>query len=362
VKIPIKNLFYLLCYAWDVLEEGEVTEVGTVEAPDLENLMASVVTRHLERLLRRGLDRDYEEKREDSICIRGRIDFQETTKRFLRRRGATHVVFDELSPDTLANRILKETLRSLLRFETLSTLNREELAGLYRGLREVSDIRISTGSFYRVRLHRNNQDYRLLLSICEMIQRYALPQEQGQGMRFVNFTRKQMWKLFQLFVTNFYRRKQSVYSVNPDAFPWFFSQSPEVERFSLPELATDIVLSSPTAQIVIDTKFYPKPFEIRYDKSTVRSGHLNQMFAYMENVAARDSRRRQVGGVILYAAVSSAFQQDWRLFGHDLRVAAVDLSKDWMDIEKSLLSIIGINQPEFRSFGPLENNLSLGPT
>lgn len=143
---------------------------------------------------------------------------------------------------------------------------------------------------------------------------------------------------------NFYRRKQNIYSVNPDEFPWFVSQSPEVEQFSLPELATDIVLSSPTARIVIDTKFYPKPFETRYDRNTVRPGHLNQMFAYMENLAARDSRRRQVGGIILYAAVSDAFIQDWRLFGHDLKVAAVNLSKDWQDIAKSLLSIIGINQ------------------
>ena len=91
MKIPIKNLFYLLCYAWDVLEPGEMTEVGTVETPDLENLMAFVLTGRLERLLRRGLERDYQEEREDSTCIRGRIDFQETTKRMLRRREAAHV-------------------------------------------------------------------------------------------------------------------------------------------------------------------------------------------------------------------------------------------------------------------------------
>ena len=57
VRIPIKNLFYLLCYAWDVLEQGDATEVGTVEAPDLENLMASVLATRLERLMRRGLER-----------------------------------------------------------------------------------------------------------------------------------------------------------------------------------------------------------------------------------------------------------------------------------------------------------------
>jgi 5-methylcytosine-specific restriction enzyme subunit McrC len=344
VKIPIKNLFYLLCYSWDVLDPGQVAEVGKVEAPDLENLMAAVITGPLERLLRRGLERDYQEKREDATCIRGRIDFQETAKRVLRRRGAAHVVFDELSPDTLANRILKATINVLLRFDTLDPKNRDELAGLYRGLREVSDARVLGDSFYRVRLHRNNQDYRLLLSICEMIHRYALPQERGHGMRFVDFDEGQMWKVFQQFVTNLYRKKQSLYRVNPDSFPWLVSRSPDVKHFTLPVLRTDIVLTSPVSRIVIDTKFFEEPFDRRYGV-TVRPGHLNQMFAYMQNLAASDDRRRQVNGVILYAAVSGEFQQDWTLFGHNLRVAGVDLSNDWRQIEKSLLSIIGINSP-----------------
>jgi 5-methylcytosine-specific restriction enzyme subunit McrC len=321
-----------------------------VEAPDLENLMASVIAKPLERLLRRGLERDYQEKREDATCIRGRIEFQETAKRMLRRRGAAHVVFDELSPDTLANRILKAAINTLLRFETLASSNREELAGLYRGLRDVSDTRASSDSFYRVRLHRNNQDYRLLLSICEMVQRYALPQEHGRGMQFIHFDEKQMWKVFQRFVTNFYRRKQDVYRVNPDAFPWLVTESPEVERFSLPGLKTDIVLTSPISRIVIDSKFYEAPFDTQYDKPALKSAHLNQMFAYMQNLVRRDDRGRQVDELILYAAVSGgavpgAFCQDWKLFGHNLRVASLDLSNDWRQIEKSLLSVIGIYSP-----------------
>jgi 5-methylcytosine-specific restriction enzyme subunit McrC len=211
------------------------------------------------------------------------------------------------------------------------------------GLREVSDARILAGSFYRVRLHRNNPDYRLLLSICEMVHRYALPQAHGHGMRFIDFDEKQMWKVFQQFITNFYRKKQNFYRVNPDAFPWLITQSPEAEKFSLPELETDIVLTSPASRIVIDSKFFAEPFDRRYDKLTVKPGHLNQIFAYMQNLAARDDRRRHVDGVILYAAVSGAFCQDWKLFRHNLRVAGVDLSKDWMHIENSLLSVIGIN-------------------
>ena len=70
---------------------------------------------------------------------------------------------------------------------------------------------------------------------------------------------------------------------------------------------------------------------------------MNQIFAYMQNIAAIDERQRPVKGIILYAAVPTHFQQDWTLFGYNLRVASIDLSQDWRGIEGSLLSVIESN-------------------
>ena len=342
-KIPIKNLFYLLCYAWDTLEPGEIEEVGTIQTPGLENLMAFILLQRMERLLRRGLERDYQENRDDMACVRGRIDFQDTTKRLLRRRGVLHVIFDELSPDTISNRILKTSIGTLLGFETLSAENHKELKGLYRGLRDVSETRIANSIFHRVRLHRNNRDYRLLLSICEMIHRYTLPTKRKNGMRFIDFDKRLIWDLFQQFVRNFLSKKQTQYSVNPDEFPWLVSRSPAVERFSLPWLKTDVVLTGPTSKIVIETKFYQKPLLWRHGKLRARSLHVNQILAYMQNIVARETeKQRQVDGILLYAAPAGGFPppQEWTLFGHRLRVASLDLSKEWTEIEKELLSVI----------------------
>ena len=101
MKIPIRNLFYLLCYAWDVLDRADELEVGTSDTPDLENLMAEVLASGIEHLLRRGMEQGYVEIREDSKVIRGRVDFQQTVKRFLDRRREAHIVTEELSPDIL---------------------------------------------------------------------------------------------------------------------------------------------------------------------------------------------------------------------------------------------------------------------
>jgi 5-methylcytosine-specific restriction enzyme subunit McrC len=342
VEIPIKNLFYLLYCAWDVLDYADEVEVGSIAAPDLENLMASVLAAGIDRILRRSLERDYQERRADSLYIQGRIDFQETTKRMLPRRMAAHVVSDNLSADTLANRILKAGVKTLLAFPTLSSDNRGELAGLYQGLREVRDLRVCVGDFFRVRLHGNNREYRVLLSVCEMIHRYVLPTEETVGTRFTDFRRDdaKMRKLFQLFVTNFYRRRQNVYRVSVEAFPWSRSSEHHDSSVSLPRLETDIILASSQMKIVIETKFVGRIFDERYGKRTLRPSNVNQVFAYMQNTETRDQHKRSVRGILLYAGIDGPFLLDWTLFGKPLRAVAVDLTEEWSDIEVQLLNVV----------------------
>jgi len=341
VKIPIKNVFYLLAYAWNLLEHSGEIDVGMVNCPDIENLLAVVLASVVKRVLRRGLERDYQEYRTDSRWIRGRIDFHETNRKFLQRRAEVHIVAVELSPDTLSNRIVKGTIATLMKFEAISSENREKLAALLHGLRGVATCRISVADFNRVRLHVNNREYRVLLSVCEMIARLAIPDESGLGMRFVSFTRSQMWRLFQQFLYKFYLvRLRSVYSVNPDSFAWFDSWPEHKERVALPRLNTDFVLVNQAEKIIVDAKYYSKPFATSHGNSILWPHHINQVFAYMQNLAAREINGREIRGILLYAGVSGSFSLDWRFFGHKLTAAGVDLSEDWPAIETQLLNVV----------------------
>ena len=38
MKIPILNIYYLLCYAWDRLREGQIVDVSALDSHDLSNL------------------------------------------------------------------------------------------------------------------------------------------------------------------------------------------------------------------------------------------------------------------------------------------------------------------------------------
>jgi 5-methylcytosine-specific restriction enzyme subunit McrC len=294
------------------------------------------------------LERGYVETREDSKVIRGRIDFQQTVKRFLDRRREAHVVTEDLSPDVLTNQILRASLAVLLRFPALSTESRDRIAGLHHALRGVSEIRISGSSFYRVRLHTNNREYRVLMSICEMLNRYALADETGAGMHFLDFVRDRvkMRKLFQMFITNFYRRRQQAYSINAPAFPWHGSTAHHPGEVALPGLHTDIVMTNTVKKIVVEIKYIPEPFHKHHGKTMLRPAHVNQIFAYMQNVEAWDHSRRPVEGILLYPAVAEPFHLRWTLFGHHFAAAAVDLSRNWMEIESQLLELVDVPCPQ----------------
>ena len=59
MEIPIQNIYYLLCYAWNKLEEGNIVDVKGIETNKLYNLFAKVLINGASRLLKMGLDRGW---------------------------------------------------------------------------------------------------------------------------------------------------------------------------------------------------------------------------------------------------------------------------------------------------------------
>ena len=107
MTIPIRNLYYLFCYAWERYPEGGSTEVGIDDCPDLPNLFARVLINGVNRLLRRGLDRGYLSFEEELRSPRGRILIDRTIKEQTLQRGGVYCQIDELRHDVLHNQIIK---------------------------------------------------------------------------------------------------------------------------------------------------------------------------------------------------------------------------------------------------------------
>ena len=56
-KIKVANIYYLLCYAWDKLEEKEIVDVQEDGITELVDLFASVLVNGVTHLFNQGLDR-----------------------------------------------------------------------------------------------------------------------------------------------------------------------------------------------------------------------------------------------------------------------------------------------------------------
>ena len=77
VKVPVRNIYYLLCYAWDHVREGETVDVGSEQFGGLVDLFAKVLNEGVSRLVSRGLDRDYLVVHEDVRGLKGKTRFRD---------------------------------------------------------------------------------------------------------------------------------------------------------------------------------------------------------------------------------------------------------------------------------------------
>ena len=342
MKVPVRNIYYLLCYAWDHIGEGETVDVGSDEFDGLVDLFAKVLNDGVARLVSRGLDRDYLTTHQDIRGVKGKLDLATTMKRNLLLNGKTHCAFDELSYDVPQNRILKATLHSLTLVVDLNTAEKRRTERLYRKLDAVSNVRLTTSLFRTVRIHRNNRFYSLLLHLCRIIHENLLVNEEDGTAQFRDFREdeRQMGLVFQQFVKTFCKRETD-YRVSAPPIDWFGAEGSETDPRHLPRMRTDIMLRSPERTIIVDTKFYKNPLDTRFDGERVRSDHLYQIFAYVTNwAAAASSHDPEPEGCLLYAAVDGDFDYRFELVKRRIRACSIDLSRPWREIETNLRELV----------------------
>lgn len=353
--IPIENIYYLFCYAWDRFPEGDTIEVSKTNSPKIWDLFASVLIRGVNRLMRRGLDRGYAEIEEETSTIRGRIVVGDTLRRNLLMFGRANCCFDELHYDVLHNRIIKATLRRLSDVDELDAKLRHELRQLTRLFSEVSDIPISNALFRRVQLSRNNGNYDLLLKICELAHSTLLPNREGRGSKFSDIleNEKVMPGVFEAFVRNFYKSEQSEFSVKAEPIQWDAHDINEVSAMLLPEMRTDVTLRSINRTIIIDTKYYPEALvKNRYGQEKINSSHLYQIFAYLKNCKVRPAYGRPPEGILLYPTTSRDLDLSFVIGGHEVRVRTLQLDQPWQKIHTELCELLSL---------PSSGNIDVAP-
>ena len=286
MQIPIENIYYLLCYAWNKLDEKERVNVSIDDKTELLDLFAKILINATKMLLKRGIDKNYVDHTEELPGVKGKVQISQTLKSNLLFKQRTICTFDDFSANIISNRILVSTIYRLTRTKGLDKQLKYELVSLQRMLSGIKLIEITNSLFKQVTLNRNNRFYGFVMNVCQIIFESTLPSEEQGKYKFSNFTRddKKMNQLFEAFIRNFYKIEQQKYkTVKKEIIKWQFENSDNDSYQYLPQMETDITLENENEKIIIDAKFYRETMTVNYDKVKIKSTNLYQLFSYLLN-------------------------------------------------------------------------------
>ena len=347
--IPIRNIWHMLLYAWNEPLVTPQVSMGDVEnAPTLDALFATVLIKMIQQRMRIGLGRGYVPASKNLRAVRGRVDFSESLKQHTFEHGEAKCDFQEYSVNEPRNQILRSTLMRLVHGgafgpnQTEAEALRHRLRWLVRNLDGVDLVELELESIRRQVLAQNDNDYRLMLSICEMIVLRQMPLEVEGTNALPTLDRETLilHRIYERFVANFYRMHFTGWEVNAQKrLDW---HAPDANEH-LPMMVPDLILQEQETGrvIMLDTKFTPGSLvENQWGKPVYDSSHLYQLYAYLRSQEQVSAEYRSAEGILLYPAVQARLSERVELQGHIIRIECVDLAAKWEDVEKQLLRLV----------------------
>lgn len=330
-NIWIRNVYYMLAYAFEELKKNNYEQIAHEEFEHIQDLFAEILYKGVSAQLKRGLHREYINRVEDLPLLKGRLDIRGTIANQMRCRNVLCCEFDDLSENNLFNRVLKTTLSLLCHERNVSSVRKAELRTLLPFFSGVDEIDVRNIRWNDFVYQRNNQMYRMLMNVCYFIIDGMLMTTETGKYRMATFSDEHMCRLFEKFVLEYYRLHHRELSPNPDRIEWNIYSKDAMVIDLLPAMQSDIVLHRGDQSLVIDTKYYSHAMQYHFDKPTIHSANLYQIFTYVKNLDVKDTGN--VSGLLLYAKTD----EDIASFGKNhIRVRTLDLNQEFSGIASQL--------------------------
>jgi 5-methylcytosine-specific restriction enzyme subunit McrC len=211
--IPIRNLWYMLLYAWNEAAVLHQWKSEVENAPTLDALLASILANLVQQRLRVGLGRSYANEARLLRGIRGRVDFTKSVERLAFENGQAYCRYQTYSHDVPKNQIIRSMLARLaqtgqfgadrMRADAL----RHKLRRLVRDLEGITLIELKAHIIRRLQIGRNDADYGLMLAICELLLKREIPTELPGSYRLPGLDREALtlYRIYERFIANFYK-------------------------------------------------------------------------------------------------------------------------------------------------------------
>lgn len=333
--IRIQNVYYMLAYAFKVLSEQGYKRIATEDFKNTADLMAAILIRGIGVQVKRGLKKDYIPKNDALSVLRGKISVSESIKEQTLTHRKMVCFYDDFSVNSHMNRIIKSTVSVLLNSD-ISKERKKALRKLMVFFGEVEPIDLRTIN-WQINYNRNNQTYRMLISICYLVVKGLLQTQANGEMKLMDFLDEQkMHRLYEKFILEYYRQEFPQLNANPSQIAW---QLDDDVRDMLPTMQTDIMLSYEEKTLIIDAKYYSRTTQRQYDVHTLHSGNLYQIFTYVKNKELELANKpHEVAGMLLYAKTDEEItpNKEYSMSGNKIAVRTLDLGVDFPQIREQL--------------------------
>lgn len=336
--IRIQNIYYMLAYAFQVLNEQGYKNIATEEFDNTAELCAAILARGISTQVKRGLGKEYIPQTEALSSLRGKLDISESikTQTFLKKQMICS--YDDFSVNSVMNRIIKSTVLLLLKGD-ISKSRKKELRKLMVFFEDVDVIDLYSVN-WNMQYNRNNQTYRMLISICYLVFKGLLQTQSDGTTKLMDFLDEQrMHRLYEKFILEYYRKEHPELTSNASQIPW---QLDDDFGEMLPVMQTDIMLTKDEKILIIDAKYYAHTTQRQYDKNTLHSGNLYQIFTYVKNKEAELAEQpHKVAGMLLYARTDEEIypEKEYRMSGNQIGVRTLNLAGDFDMIKNQLNEI-----------------------
>lgn len=336
--VIIRNIYYMMAYAFRAIDVKEFQKLASESFEHLDDLLAAILNIGISLQHKRGFEKNYQEQNEDLEGLRGRLDMSKTARLMMLGKQQTHCFFDEFTEDTYKNRILKRCAEILLRNKDVDDIRHRDLKRSLLALRDVSSIDEHRIDWSRLKYHRNNASYRMLMNVCYLVISRELLSEKKDDRQLASFEDvRKLSSLYENFVLEYYRTHH----------PELYTDARIVKRgiganapAFLPGLCTDITLESDNGILIIDTKCYGKILSSNYDHEILSPAHRNQIFSYVMHESY--GNEKPVQGMLLYALTEheKAMHESWEELDHTFHCFTLDLGQEFKDIAKQLDEIV----------------------
>lgn len=333
--IKIKNIYYMLSYAFQNLQQDKYKNCETEDFDNARDLFAEILIKGISQEVKRGLGKEYILIQSQLSNPKGKFNITESIKNSAIQKKQLVCEYDEFSINSYLNRIIKTTSLLLIKSD-ISLERKKSLKRLMIYFNEVEELNPFTIN-WKIQFNKNNQTYKMLIHICWLVIK-GLIQSNNNGQFKINdfIDEQRMCRLYEKFILEFYKKEYPNLKVSSSQIKWALDDDND---FMLPTMQSDIMIETKEKVLIIDAKYYEHSTQKQFDTITLHSNNLYQIFTYVKNKSVCG---KQVSGMLLYAKTDEIIfpNNSYLMDGNKISAKTLDLNCDFNDIKEQLFKII----------------------